>query len=247
MTILRRSDDGTGNGSHREDDRGRDLKFRLGDTGGADYTRLSAFATEYKGTGAGEVQREIMDQSLLSSGAKSTKGGMKAAKFKKLTKMKLAKFEQAKFEQAEFLPFGEQRAELEKREVTPDILNWAPNADPVDYAPHCLARQDRDMITGEKAYQGDKKLSVEQRQQDVVGACYHALGAEADGTSAAETWGESGTPGKGSETDWTSETGPQPVCARADMFFTPTSCCVRLEACPHEIQHGGELGGVYFV
>lgn len=170
---------------------------------GVDYTPLTPMETDFEGSGAMEVSRDIMAQSLLGTSSSvsrvGTGGGLGNKKFKSLPKIPKAKFEMTKFEKAEFKPFEGERQELERRSVTDTVLNWAPEG--VSYAPHCLARESREMITGAEPVEGDHYLSVEERQKDVVGACYHALGVDSSGASAAETWGEEGTPGK-KDTDW---------------------------------------------
>merc|ERR1719410_1207650 len=108
-----------------------------------------------------------MSQSLLASKSSPVGGGIKSKKFKALPKIPKAKFEMAKFEKAEWQPFEQERAELQHREVTAEVLNWAPDA--VSYAPHCLARKSREMITGTTPYEGDATLTAEDRAQDVVG------------------------------------------------------------------------------
>eukprot|EP00913_Durusdinium_trenchii_P021579 g20277.t1 len=144
--------------------------------------------TDFEGNGATEVERDDMAQSLLGvSAAVSTRagtnGGLGNQKFKKLPKIPKAKFQPAKFEMAEFKPFEGERKALERRGVTEHVLNWAPNA--ITYAPH----------------------SPFSAPQDVVGACYHALGVDGGGLSAVETWGEDAT------SDWTP---PYPM----DMMFS---------------------------
>ncbi|CAE7225250.1 cugbp1-b [Symbiodinium sp. CCMP2456] len=94
-----------------------------------------------------------MAQSLLGTSSSvsraGTGGGLGNKKFKSLPKIPKAKFEMTKFETAEFKPFEGERQELERRSVTDHVLNWAPEA--VSYAPHCLARESREMITGQNA------------------------------------------------------------------------------------------------
>eukprot|EP00439_Symbiodinium_sp_Y106_P036071 s752_g4.t1 len=161
---------------------------------GVDYTPLTPMETCSQSNQAEKqlqqclfrCSQDIMAQSLLGTSSSvsrvGTGGGLGNKKFKSLPKIPKAKFEMTKFEKAEFKPFeGFALQELERRSVTDTVLNWAPEG--VSYAPHCLARESREMITGGAFV-------------DVVGACYHALGVDSSGASAAETWGEEGTPGK---------------------------------------------------
>ncbi|CAK9100382.1 Uncharacterized protein SCF082_LOCUS46983 [Durusdinium trenchii] len=183
----------------------------LPNAGGVDYAPLVPMETDFEGNGATEVERDDMAQSLLGvSAAVSTRagtnGGLGNQKFKKLPKIPKAKFQPAKFEMAEFKPFEGERKALERRGVTEHVLNWAPNA--ITYAPHCLARENREMILGAEPVDGAEHfLSSEERKKDVVGACYHALGVDGGGLSAVETWGEDAT------SDWTP---PYPM----DMMFS---------------------------
>ncbi|CAE7543000.1 unnamed protein product [Symbiodinium natans] len=154
-----------------------------GGEGSVDYSPVLPMDTEFEGNGAVEVARDSMAQSLLGtsnsaiSGA-GTNGGLGNKKFKKLPKIPAAKFNMAKFqfEMAEFKPFEGERQELQQRGVT-EVLNWSP--EPI--VPLGILHKER--------------------QKDVVGACYHALGADSSGAAAVETWGEEGTPGK-KNTDW---------------------------------------------
>ncbi|CAE8610972.1 unnamed protein product [Polarella glacialis] len=174
----------------------------LDESPGLEYTPLMNFDGTYKGLGSVAVDRESLSGSLLhtgSGGASGGGGGSKSKKFKELPKIKAAKFKTAKFEEVEYQKFAKERNELEKREVDAEILNWAPDA--VKYAPHCLARESREMITGTEPYDGEKTLTPEERSKDAVGACYHVLGVDGE-ASSVETWGESGTPGKEGDTDW---------------------------------------------
>ena len=180
------------------------LELGAGLQEGVDYTPLEPMTTAFTGNGAVEVGRDQMDQSLLGQGqgAKSragSNGGLGNKKFKKLPKIPKAKFEMAKFEEAEFKPFEGERKELERRSVTETVLNWSP--EPVSYAPHCLARESREKIIGAEPVEGEHYLSNQEKQKDVVGACYHALGVDSTGAAAVETWGEDGVPGK-KNTDW---------------------------------------------
>ncbi|CAJ1373718.1 unnamed protein product [Effrenium voratum] len=144
----------------------------------------------------------------------------------------------AKFEEAEFKPFEGERKELERRSVTETVLNWSP--EPVSYAPHCLARESREKIIGAEPVEGEHYLSNQEKQKDVVGACYHALGVDSTGAAAVETWGEDGVPGK-KNTDWQEPHATWIVSMHANPSFPGLTADAVWDCSTRDINRGWKM------